>query len=528
VPATPHSPDRRLTVGFIVALALVGGSSLVPLLRLGLPLSGATGTYAEDQLQYFAWVREAAHHVGIANRFDLARGARTFVHPAIALSGAAHAILGLPIPVAYLLWWPVGVLACVIGFHRYAARFLPSSGARAAALALALFTFSPLPMALAAAGPAARLVARAGDGIADEAWVAGSLWGYPLTTVTLALVPLVLLGLARCRTERNPRLLAATCAGALFASWMHPWQGLILCLVSGGAELVWIVRRGRVALPVLLVLGACALPGIYFETLVHLDPVWRDYALRNAQPDRTWLGVLLALGPLAAPAALAYRLPAPGWDDIALRCWPVAALLIYALLPVTYPAHAFDGITLPLAILAVRSAGSLGWRPAPVWVVAIALALTTPGWITSLRTVSAKAKSGEHGYFIRSDERRALASLEQDRRPGGVLAPVSPGGYVPFSTGREVYVGHDAWTPDFAQRSAGAEALFGGRLDSRSALTLVEASRARFLFADCRHRYDLGPTLAPVLRTVTRYGCATVYELSERPGMLEAAGAPDE
>ena len=50
----------------------------------GRPLSGADGLLAADQLQYFAWIREASHHLLIGNRFDLAPGARSFLHPGFA------------------------------------------------------------------------------------------------------------------------------------------------------------------------------------------------------------------------------------------------------------------------------------------------------------------------------------------------------------------------------------------------------------------------------------------------------------
>jgi hypothetical protein len=38
----------------------------------------------------------------------------------------------------------------------------------------------------------------------------------------------------------------------------------------------------------------------------------------------------------------------------------------------------------------------------------------------------------------------------------------------------------------------------------------------------------LTATLGPLLAEVRHYGCATVYELVERPDMAEVAGSPDE
>ena len=65
------------------------------------------------------------------------------------------------------------------------------------------------------------------------------------------------------------------------------------------------------------------------------------------------------------PAALAYRLPAPGWQDVAVRVWPFAALAVY-LAPVgTFPYHAFQGMSIPLAVLAVQGVLSVWPRPRP-------------------------------------------------------------------------------------------------------------------------------------------------------------------
>jgi hypothetical protein len=56
----------------------------------------------------------------------------------------------------------------------------------------------------------------------------------------------------------------------------------------------------------------------------------------------------------------------------------------------------------------------------------------------------------------------------------------------------------------------------------------VIETRARFLFADCRDLTNLDGELAPLLEESHKFGCTTVYVLRERPGMIEAAGRPDE
>ena len=86
-----------------------------------------------------------------------------------------------------------------------------------------------------------------------------------------------------------------------------------------------------------------------------------------------WWAIALTLAAArACPAALAYRLPADGWQELAVRVWPFAALAVY-LAPVgTFPYHAFQGLAIPLAMLAVqgvavasgRARGRRSWSPA--------------------------------------------------------------------------------------------------------------------------------------------------------------------
>src|SRR3954447_10885282 len=99
----------RFELGVFAVLALTSLALLVPLLTRGRPLSGSDGFFPADQLQYFAWIRDASEHGLIGNRFDLAPGDRPFLHPGLLVSGAVHAATGLSIPLSYLLWKPVAV-----------------------------------------------------------------------------------------------------------------------------------------------------------------------------------------------------------------------------------------------------------------------------------------------------------------------------------------------------------------------------------------------------------------------------------
>ena len=517
-----------LEAGAITGLVAAAASPFVPVLRLRLPLSGAVGIYAEDQLQYFAWIREATTHILAGDRFDLAPGIRSFLHPVFAVSGIIHAASGLPIPLCYLLWEPVAIGLLAVAFSRYVRRLLHSQQQQAAALALALFAVSPFYLILRALPGSGRDIAAPTADFSREVWIAGHLWGYQVTAIAVGLMPLVLLSLDSWRRTSRASPPFGAVFGTVLISWLHPWQGATLILTIGIAECLESARsRQRPRAGVLVIALAAAVPALYYLLLARFDPVWQIYQRQNSVITRPLLPPLFAVLPLAAPAALAFQRRANDWQEVVVRIWPLAAFTMYFAPFGAFPSHALQGIALPLSILAVEGFTRAFGRPWRVVVVGLIGLVTLPAWADSVRTVAAKAASGEHGYFIRAEERRALALLEQNPQPGGVLTTPSTGALVPYATGREAYVGHDSWSPEFHERARRAEDLFRGQMPSHDALAFVRSTHARFLLSDCRHQADLEVLLAPVISSVTRFGCATVYELRVTPDMEAAAGVPD-
>jgi hypothetical protein len=517
----------------LVVLAGVSLAVLLPLLTRGRPLSGSDGLFPADQLQYFAWIRESAHHGLIGNPFDLARGERPFFHPGFFLSGLLHDVTGISIPLSYLLWKPLAVALTFAGALFYVRRLLPAGGQRLAALVLVLFAVMPASAIVAWTHWGGRPRQFTFDFISGEMWSGQYLWGYLMTAIAVFLLPLVLLGLESWRGTRRPRVLVLCAAGAFLIAYLQPWQGATLALIVVGVEAWRSLRtRERPPLGYAAIPLAAGLPLAYYAVLSATDASWKLAAKANAagaQPEWhwPWWAMALTVLPLAAPAALAYRLPARSWQEQAVRLWPFAAMAVY-LQPVgTFPYHAFQGLAVPLGVLTVQGVVSVWPRPRPA-LVAVALALMTlPGFAHKLQVAANNVHLGADPYFIFPDELRALDSLADDPRPGGVLAPTYSGFFIPYTTGRETYVGALSWSPHFRSRRTLADALFEGRLTGAPARRFVLSTHARFLFADCRKLRDLSGELRPLLERVRRFGCATVYVLKQRPGMTEAAGAPD-
>ena len=483
-------------------------------------VTGADSYVAVDQLQYLNWIRQAADHVGVQNLYDFADSPRSFVHPGVLLAALLHR-LGASVAVAYHLLKPLALLALFAGTLLYARRFLVETGDRRLALVLALFGLSPVAAAVAWSGLAGNETKLRFDFLAGEMWTGTYLWGYVFTAIAVGLLPLGLLAYERWRERGDARFLAAAAAAGLLCSWLQPWQGATFAIVLVGAEALSLrdLRSGgaiagaarRLAAP----LAATALPLVYYLVLSLTDSAWELAGSANKTGRLPLWVLVVGGGPLLLAAVPAYRTPARDFGERALRLWPLAALLVYFQPFGTFPAHALQGLAIPLAVLGVRSLRLwLGPRPLPVALVAGVLVLMiVPGTIQRVDQLRGAVNRGLQPYFLTDDEHDALRYLSESGEEGGVLTTFYSGQAVPALTGRATWVGATSWTPDFDARQDAADRLFAGRLDAAGARALVRRSGARFLYSDCQGHPDITRLLGPVAGEPRRFGCAAVYEV---------------
>jgi hypothetical protein len=315
----------------------------------------------------------------------------------------------------------------------------------------------------------------------------------------------------------------APALGAL-ASLLHPWQGELLILILLGAELtVWrhSARRTRPAVARFgLTALASAIPLTYYVALGKLDLSWQLAQAASKHSFSIWT-LALAIAPLALPALLGYRGRCESFLDAATRTWPVAAFAVYVIsateLSAT-PLHAFEGITIPLAVLAVRGMQRplLARLPRRRLVTSLAVCLATfPATAYELATArTLSAPSSGNANFVTSGEHRALRYLAKAPQPGGVVTRFYLGSVVPGATGRRTFVGDCLWSqPHCAPRAWLAQDLLDGTLAPQAARAIVQLSGARFVLSDCRPGADMGKVLAPIAVSMRRFGCASVYEI---------------
>jgi hypothetical protein len=509
--------ERCLLLVFTAFSVWVLALDLLQVVFNGRDWTGTDGIYVVDQMQYVAWIRDASHHLLASNLWVLRPTPADYFQPAIVISGGLSA-LGLAPWLTLLLWKPVAVVAFFFVAREYARRSITGLWSRRAVLVLALFfgSFTVVFGKFSVLGDI----------------VPGFLsWGYVFGLIALAAMVGALLIYDRARAEGRlawtPGLLGA------LAGLLHPWNGELLILVIILAELLLIVRkaswqsiRGRLALP-LITVAVAGLPLLYYVILGRADLSWRLARDASKHAFPLW-SILLAVAPLLIPALLAVWKRPVSFLPAATRAWLIGAFGLFVLSGTAAgatPLHAFQGISLPLGVLAVQGVQRLQWRrlPRPRAVAAVAVAaLTIPAnlWLLDYARLNA-APQTDNANFIEHDEKRALRYLEHDPDPGGVLTRSYMGAVIPAATGRRTLVGDCLWSePNCYVRVQVARDLFGGNLKPRDARRFVVQSGARFVLADCAVSEDLTKVLAPLTVNVQRFGCASVYEIGS-PGQPE-------
>jgi hypothetical protein len=527
-----HLRQLRNIDGF--DLAVLGLYALVSLWVLGLLLLqvsrshgqswiGTDGIYLQDQAQYLAWIRDASHHGLVSNLFVPNHTASDFFQPLVLVAGGLVAG-GMAPWVALLLWKPVAVLWIFFAVRGCAHSTVEGKAARRAALVLALFFVGLGSLIGHEILHLSFLSSAQWDGITQDLWLDFWLWGYPFGLIGLAAMLSALLLFARERKAGRTGFVAPL-LGAL-ASFLHPWQGEILILVVLACEGISRLRGERTqGFAWLTVCGATAAPLVYLVVLTHKDSSWRLFETATHSSWPLWM-IAVSEAPLLLPALLAYRRPPETTMAVAMRAWPIAAVAVFLsseLLGGGFALHAFLGVNIPLAILAVDGLRTLRW-PAFVKTSAIVASIAVAVVIIPLEGYqlnairSAVLSEGKNvrdgGQFLDRNQLQALNFLATDPRPGAVLTIPYLGTVVPGETGRNTFVGNSYWSPSFFTRYIETAELFSGHFSPADARAFVRQSGARFVLADCPSDASLLAALRPIVRSVHQFGCDVVYSVT--------------
>jgi hypothetical protein len=469
--------------------------------------TGTDGVYIVDQLQYLAWIRDASHHFLVSNLFVLRDTPADYFQPAVVISGGLTA-LGIPVTLSLLLWKPVAVVAFFFAVRAYARRSVAGTWPRRTVLVLALFYGS-------------YTLVYGTWSVLGDLFPGFLTWGYVFGVLALAAMVWALVIYDDARGSGR-RLWLPGALGAL-ASLLHPWNGELLIALVVAAELVMLALRryGRdqLRLTAATLIGT-GVPLLYYAILGKSDVNWKLAQIASKHAFSFW-SIALALAPLLVPAIVAYRTRPTTFLAAATRMWPLAAFAIFLLSGTSLgatPLHAFQGITVPLAVLAVEGLQLLGWgrlrHPLLIGAAAVAL-FTIPATLKELSIAhSLAAPTRGNANFIKRDERSAMNYLLHNKEPGSVMTQPYLGAAVPGKTGRRTYVGDCLWSePNCLGLAQNSRNLFNGSLTPAAARSFVLNSGARFVLADCETTADLATLLGPIIRSAHGFGCAAVYEV---------------
>ena len=277
-------------------------------------LTGANGYDTFDQEQYLAWIRDAGSHVLASNLWRIAATPHDYLQPMYLISAGIWR-LGVPLPVAYMVFKPVALAVLFLG----CAWYCPASAAgsrwmQAAALLIAVFYLSPV-LQLAVWSGHLSVVHRFELVLAtDDADPSLGLWGLEHVALTVGLMPVYLICaesvLQRGLAAARGRAVAAALAGAA-VSWLHPWQGAMLLIVTAAAFLLAPPRRRYLGLAVPVI--ATVLPLVYGLALSHDDPSWHYFQQQTIHTlgasTAPWWALLASFGLPAAFAVAGVRRP---------------------------------------------------------------------------------------------------------------------------------------------------------------------------------------------------------------------------
>ena len=517
----PFMPTRRRRPIDRFELAVLGVFALLSLWVIGVDLwqvvvhhrvwTKTDGVYIVDQMQYLSWIKSASQHLLTSNLFVVQPTAADYFQPAITISAGLTA-LGMAPWLSVLLWKPVAVVCTFFAVRAYSRASLAGTWPRRAALVLGLFfgSFS---------------IVNGSFSVVGDEFLAFLSWGYTFGLLAVALLVFALLAYDRARRTGRRLWLAGILGGT--TALLHPWQAELMVVILVAAELVmWRVsgRRARAFKLPLVTLVLTGLPLLYYFILGKTDPSWM-HARDASKHAFSILSIGIGVVPLLIPAALGYRGRTPTFLAAVTRSWPLAAVFIWALSASQVsatPLHAFDGIAIPLSVLAIQGVRGLGFarlpRPRAIGALLVAV-LTIPGTALLMHAVVGLAAPTQgNANFITADERSALGYLAHDPQKGAVLTRFYLGVAVPGATGRGTYVGDCLWSePECLSRAYNVQQLWSGAFSKARALRFVHSTGARFLLQDCNAPPTLARTLAPLTVSKRRFGCAAVYQL-DAPG----------
>ena len=283
------------------------------------------------------------------------------------------------------------------GSRRYVRASIGGLWSRRIALVLCLFYISPAWVLVNGAHLTHWAHASLLQSIDTEIWPVIYLWGYPFTAIAVGVFVFALLAYERDRRMHRVGVVAPLLG--LVCAWLQPWQAATLIGMVVLTELLLRLRgeRGHLALPVAMV-TATAAP----SSTTRCSATWIGRGRSPTTPTspccRTCPGSRSCCPwpPWGSwRPSRAYRPPKVTFHELAIRLWPLIALVQYLAIYFghvgTFPLHSLDGLEHPLRRAgrdrSVADRYRIPRRAMAIVASVVVLALVIPSGIQELHAV---------------------------------------------------------------------------------------------------------------------------------------------
>lgn len=559
---TPHrlAFEPRLVAALIAVTLLASclpyalGYFLAPVMGRGGAMFVGTPYNIDDYCNYLSWLRQMAEgHFFIHNLFTTDPQKDIEFNVFFWLLGRIMAVTGCS-PQAVLQFARIagglGLLILLYRFYRYC---LPEDApARLTAFGFAClssgFGWLVWPRWRDKNNPGGPI-----DAWQPEAYTFLSLYTSALMTVSTLLILGALYALLLGeRTGRWKYAFIAGLCGAVLGN-MHSYDVLHLAAAWGVFLLVLtVLRRGQGMAPRwgrgLLALALSAPTTLYVAYMYKVEAVFQKRANVPTLSPAFWhyilgYGVVFGLACVAlwlvtrqvrAAAPAEDRADTPPSPLLFAACWAVGGLLI-AYFPMAFQRKMIMGEHLPLCLLAGVGAAWLVRTYAPTravgWVLAGLVLLSAPSNALFLERDMRHLTQNRSETHLAPYLDKSLVDVYawfRDKTPADAKVVGLPGlcTYLPGETGRAVWAGHWAETPDYGHKDAQFADAFDAQASPTDRAAFLRSTGAQYLFYPndlstasfhrrdgLHHWVELSAAPAPYLNPVYKNETFTIYEI---------------
>lgn len=438
-----------------------------------------------------------------------------FVHPFYLALGHLARLLGTGLPVAYHLARFLWGVMCLLAAYGFIALFVGEVRLRRMAFLLAALGagFGWL-LLLLRPGPIGGVMPI--DFWLSDFYVFFSIFAFPHFPASLGLMLLCFASLVGW-TRRPDRvwLLAGGIAAGVAVGFIHPYLMPFVDAVFAAFWLFEMWSKRRLLRSRMLALGIMALAQLpllgYYLALFGRNPVFAGWTAQNRTPSPPLYHYLLGmglLGPLAALGLIRLLRAPRRWEDAFPAVW-VALALVLAYGPWSFQRRLTEGLTVPLAILAVW-----GWRDfvephlrggCPAWWLrAAAVAFASVTNLLLMVGFVVGALTGAPEFFYPRPLVEAVDWLGgRSRWDEPVFSAPETGVLVVGRIGHRVVIGHPMETVDYAETKAAVEEFYSPLASPTRKCAILEGYRARFvIYGPFEAKLGVKPAGLPCLREI--------------------------